>query len=106
MHRTSKRLALFLIAAIPLGACSFVGLESEAQSIRVLESEAPDCEALGTTRVEVLEKIGFLFRNTQKVSDELDTLARNAALGLGGNAVAALGPIEAGTRRYRILRCP
>lgn len=97
---------LLALATIPLAGCNLVSLEPEAEGVRVLQSETPGCETLGTTRVEVLAKIGFLLRNEQKVSDELDTLARNAAADLNGNAVTPLGPIEGGERQYRVLRCP
>ena len=70
------------------------------------EQGAAGCKELGTTRVEVLNKVGFITRSPQKVSDELDTLARNAGVDLAGNAVVPSGPVAEGKRSYRVLRCP
>lgn len=93
--------------ALLISGCTFVNLRSDATVVqRIEESAAEGCEELGTTRVEVLGKLGFLKRNPTKVSDELDILARNAAVDLGGNAVVPSGSIDAGKRTYRVMRCP
>ena len=94
-----------------------VPLEEGAAEIRILagpDSNASDeekaiastCKELGKTRVSVLSKVGIIERSSDKIAKELDTMARNAALELGGNAAVATGKIDAGERRYRILDCP
>ena len=95
-----------LLGLVLLPGCTFVSLAPGAEAIRIIdEADVQDCQDLGTTRVEVLSKVGFLPRNREKVSDELATLARNAAVDLNGNAIAASGPIVSGKRTYRVLRC-
>ncbi len=94
-----------------------VKLDTGAGEVRVLpgpdsvardgeNATAQTCEALGTTRVSVLDKVGILKRSPEKIARELDIMARNAAADLGGNAVVATDDIEEGERRYRVLRCP
>jgi hypothetical protein len=118
MNRSRARLFLSLASiGITLAGCQMVKLDEGASDIRVLadrdsdaseteKSIAATCEELGTTRVEVLSKVGFIKRGPEKVARELDNLARNEAVEMGGNAVVASGKVEAGKRRYRILRCP
>ncbi len=96
-----------LFGLLLLPGCTFVSLVPEAESVSVVDEQAAAaCEELGTTRVEVLDKIGFISRNSKKVSGELDTLARNAGIDLKGNAVVPSGPVDGGKRTYRVLRCP
>lgn len=107
ISHTRVRLFISGTSAALLSACSFVGLEPEAEVVRVLTAdEAHACEVLGTSRVEVLDKVGFIARSEEKVEEELDMLARNAAAELAGNAVTAIGPIASGARKYQVLRCP
>jgi hypothetical protein len=96
-----------LLGLLLLPGCTFISLVPDAEAVRVVdEAAAAGCQEVGTTRVEVLDKVGFLSRNPQQVSDELDTLARNAGSDLQGNAVVPSGPVASGKRAYRILRCP
>lgn len=113
--------ALLLPCLISLGiagwGCEMVPLQEAAAQVRILadldsngsaaEAAIPaKCEELGFTRVSVLSKLWFINRSQIKISEELDNLARNAAVELKGNAVMATGEIEQGGRRYQILRCP
>ncbi len=104
--RMSHFVAIAITAGLATG-CALVGLEPDAEGVRVVEeANAMGCEELGKTRVKVLGKIGFVARRNRLIEEELDTLARNAGADLAGNAVVADGPIEDGARAYRILRCP
>jgi len=118
MNRAGTRL-LITIAAIGIAmlSCKMVKLDPGAEAVHVLpdadsdaseaeKSIASTCKELGSTRVSVLARAGLIKRNPEKVAAELDKLASNAALDLGGNAVVASGPVEDGERRYRVLRCP
>ena len=99
------------VALLSLGlstGCQWVALTPEAEGIRVLASadgEASGCDHLSNTEVEVPDGAWVFGRREEKVATELETLARNAAAKAGGNAIAPEGPIQAGMRRYRILRC-
>ncbi len=118
MHGSPARLLLCLVTiGITAIGCRMVTLNEGAGEVIVLadpDSDASEeekaiastCEELGRTRVSVLGKMGFIERNPEKVARELDTMARNAAADLGGNAVVATEGIADGGRRYLVLRCP
>ena len=98
---------LHLLVVLLIGGCTFVSLRSDADTVQSIEeSAAADCDELGSTQVEVLHELGVFARTPTKINDELDILARNAAVDLGGNAVVPSGPTVSGKRPYRILRCP
>jgi hypothetical protein len=93
--------------AAGVAGCRLVPLDLGAEGVRVIDkAEATSCEELGNTRVKVLGNVGPARRGASRVEEELSTLARNAGAELNGNAVMAMGPVEDGTRGYRILRCP
>jgi hypothetical protein len=107
MRSMTFYLNALLFGLLLLPGCTFVKLAPEADAVTVVDEQiAAGCRELGNTRVEVLNKVGFFTRSPQKVSDELDTLARNAGVDLNGNAVVPSGPVAEGKRTYRVLRCP
>ena len=100
-------LLLGLSALLGLAACSTVSLEPEGQSVRRLGvQEAPACERIGTTHAQVLAKILWVDRSQEKMSEELTTLARNAAGRMDGNVVIAEGGIQDGKQTFGVYRCP
>lgn len=109
MRNTSHIAATTLVLASMVGAsaCTHVSLAPAGESVRRLGAqEAPACERVGTTHVQVLSKILFVGRSETKMAEELTTLARNAAGGMGGNAVIAEGGIREGKQTFGVYRCP
>jgi hypothetical protein len=103
---TLLRLACLLVLLAGLG-CTHVQLEPTGEPVRRLGAqEAPACERVGTTHVQVLSKILFWGRSETKMAEELTVLARNAAGNMGGNAVIAEGPIRGGKQSFGVYRCP
>lgn len=96
-----------LIAATvaTLSSCTWVHMAPGAKAVRVVESAPAGCEARGEVEVSVKDSIGFYERNRLRVRDELETLARNEAPGLGGDTVQPLDGYEDGTQRYAVWRC-
>lgn len=100
------QLSIILSAAITTG-CTFVSPAPHAETVEFVPAERVGaCEELGTTRVEVLAKLGWFPRNKDTVADELKTLARNAAVEIEGNAIADASPVENGKQSFLVLRCP
>lgn len=96
-----------LLLSFALMGCQHVSLDPEGDSVRRLGAqEAPACERVGTTHVEVLSKILFVGRSQSKMDEELTTLARNSAANLGGNAVIAEGVQKDGKQTFGVYRCP
>jgi hypothetical protein len=102
--------ACALLAAVALLAagCQHVKPAEGASEVRVIstgEASRQGCVRLGETMVEVAAKVGFISRSEKKVAGELETMARNEAPKLNGNAVAPTGEISEGRRDYTIYRC-
>ena len=87
--------------------CTWVKLDPAARNIRVIEpGQAAACKKIGVTRVSLLDKVMGMRRSREKVQEELNTLARNSALDLGGNAVMADSPVEDGRQVFVVFECP
>lgn len=101
---------LFLIAALlftmsfTLSSCTYVRLTPEGENVAVLtQGEVADCVRTGTTTVEVLEKV-IINRNSDRVTQELRTLARNRAVDRG-DAIVASSAVEDGEQSFVVYRC-
>ena len=98
------RLMLIAALAISLPACTFVEMAPKASTVKVLAT-APACEKRGEAEVSVRHKVGFYERSEAQVRDELETLARNEAPGVGADTISPLGaPVEGG-QSWALWRC-
>ena len=98
------RLMLIAALAMSLSACTFVEMAPKATAVRVLAT-APACEKRGEAEVSVRHKVGFYERSDAQVRDELETLARNEAPGVGADTISPLGgPVEGG-QSWALWRC-
>ena len=97
---------LMLIAALvmSLPACTFVHMAPKASAVKVLAT-APNCERRGEAEVSVRHKVGFYERSEAQVRDELETLARNEAPGVGADSISPLGPPVEGGQSWALWRC-
>ena len=101
-----RRLSVLLLV-LPLSACTWVALKPEAKQVRVVPAGAAPagCAKQGEIEVSVKDSVAFYERNTVKVRDELETLARNEALGLPADTLQPLGEPADGTQRFAAWRC-
>ena len=101
------RLTLILAVALLLPACTFVKMGPGADRVRVLraDQDTAACEKRGEIEVSVKDRLGPYERNEIRIIDELETLARNEAPGLGADTVQPLGPPKDGEQRWRALHC-
>lgn len=98
--------SLAALAAVTLVSCTWVDLKPGAQDVLLLpEARVADCRNLGSVKVSVLEKVGFMQRHDEEVAEDLADLARNHAVEKGGDTIAALGPVTDGAQEYGIYRC-
>jgi len=101
-----KRTLLYSFILIGLTACTWVDLEPEAEKVVVLSSEeVKKCKLLGTSHVSVKYEVGGFARDVKTMTSELETLARNEATKLNGDAVVAVSEIEKGKQKYSVYRC-
>ncbi len=103
MHRPLT-VALLAIAA---AGCTWVPLQTGAGAVRVLPAGAMPAgfTKLGEIEVEVTVRVAFFDRNPLRVREELETLARNEAVGLGADSVQPLADPREGSQRFAGLRC-
>ena len=101
------RLPLTLTLALTLSACTFVKMGPGADEVKVLraDQDASACEKRGEVAVSVKDRLGPYQRDEIRIIDELETLARNEAPGLGADTVQPLAPPKDGEQRWRALRC-
>ena len=104
---TLRRLPALFLLVLPLAACTWVPLQPQAKAVRVVAAgPAPaGCSRLGEIEVSVKDNVAFYERNALKVRDELETLARNEAPGLGANVLQPLGEPAGGSQRFAGWRC-
>jgi hypothetical protein len=83
-------------------------MQSGAAAVRVVAAGAAPagCTKLGEIEVEVTDKVAFYERNPLRVREELETMARNEAVGLGADTVQPMADPRDGTQRYAGWRCP
>ena len=98
------RSILLLGCALSMSACTFVHMAPSATKVKVLAS-APSCDKRGEAEVSVRHKVGFYERSEAQVRDELETLARNEAPGVGADSISPLGQPADGTQRWALWRC-
>ncbi len=93
--------ALFCLS---LSACSFVDTQPGSELV-VMSSQTEKCTKLGSTKVSVLGTIAGFDRDKEVMSDELITMARNAAFEQGGNTIQPSTEIVDGVQSFEIFRC-
>ena len=101
------RVRVFVLAALCglASACTWVHMAPGAEAVRVVSAAPTACTERGEVEVSVKERLGPYERNTLRVRDELETLARNEAPGLQADTVQPLDGPEDGAQRWRAWRC-
>ena len=104
MDITKKSIVVLL--TIYVSACTWVDLSPRGEKVRVLTAnEVSACKRVGKTTVNTAAKVVGIGRNAPKVQTELNTLARNSAVDLGGDTVVAVdAPVE-GRQLFEVYRC-
>ena len=85
--------------------CTWVHMAPGASAVRVVTAAPSGCQPRGEVEVSVKAALGPYERNSLRVHDELETLARNEAPGLGADTVQPLGEPSEGSQRYAAFRC-
>lgn len=103
-----SKLPIVLAAALATGACTWVALEQTGASVRVAgDAESlSHCQFRGDITTTVTNRVAGLERNSIKVADELETLARNEAATLQANTIQPKGPPAGGEQSFSAYACP
>ena len=96
--------ALLSFAFLASG-CTWVHMAPGASQVKVVEGPPAGCIRRGEVAVSVKDSIAFYERNALRVRDELETLARNEAPGLGADTIQPLGPPLDGEQRFAAWNC-
>ncbi len=99
-------IAMPLLAAVSLSACTWVKPTTRSQAIAYVPAEAAaSCQKLGTVSVETLNKVALMSRDPVTIKNELITLAKNEAVILKGDTISDLTPIKDGKQDFTVARC-
>jgi len=95
-----------LPVVLSLCACTWVELSPQGEQVEVATAAAvSDCKRVGKTTVSTLSKLAGLNRYQESMQDELNKLARNSAVELGGDTVVPITAIEEGRQTFAVYRC-
>jgi len=104
----NKKTGFACVLLLPvLSACTWVPLTDEGARVQLRTlDQARACEQKSRVTVSVKDKVAGMARNEDKMRGELETLARNEAARVGGNAVAAESEPTDGRQVFLIYHCP
>jgi hypothetical protein len=93
-------------ATLGLSACTWVHMASGARAVKVASAAPTGCEKRGEVNVSVADKVALVYeRNDLRVREELETLARNEAPGIGADTISPLGPPLNGDQAFAAWHC-
>lgn len=100
-------LSVAMLLAVATTACTWVKMDPGASAVRVAraEQDLAYCTKRGEVAVSVKDSVAFYERNDLKVRDELETLARNEATGLGADTIQPSSEPRSGEQRFVAYRC-
>lgn len=98
-------LPVLLSLALLGGGCTWVHMAPGASAVKVAASAPADCAKRGEISVSVADKITLYKRNPLRVQEELETLARNEAPGIGADTISPLAPPANGDQKFAAWRC-
>lgn len=101
----SSRILAIAVLAVCTTACTWVHMAPGASAVKVVTQAPTGCEQRGEIEVSVKDSVVFYERNHLKVREELETLARNEAPGIGADTVQPVAPPESGAQRFIAWRC-
>ena len=90
---------------LALASCTWVHIAPVESEVHVVTGPPAGCEKRGEVEVSVKDSVAFYDRNPLRVQEELETLARNEAPGMGADTVQPLAPPANGAQRYAAWKC-
>ena len=102
---TASAIAMLTILLPTLG-CNWVPLTSQGENVRVLqESAVAHCKHVGKVTSKTSDRILIFARSDRKIHSELESLARNEAVDLSGDAIVPIGAVTDGRQSFEVYRC-
>jgi hypothetical protein len=101
------KLLLVVLMVSLTASCTWVKVSEEAKMVQVRDiNDVSDCNRLGETTAMSKAKVAGVTRKVKKFEGELETIARNRAVKMNGNTIAAKGPAEGDEQVFVVLSCP
>jgi hypothetical protein len=101
-----KNLIIVAVTCIGLCSCTWVKLTEDGAQVRVLKTQPDNCRNLGRTTSVSRAEVARIQRNEDKVALELETLARNHAVGMGGDTIVIEGGVTGNAERtFGVFDC-
>ncbi|MDK2123206.1 DUF4156 domain-containing protein [Parachitinimonas caeni] len=102
-----KPLVLLISPILLLTGCAnWVKVSALGSRVAVVTQDTvASCKKLGDTTATVTPRFGIYERSQEGMGSDLDSLARNAAADMNGDAIVATSPILDGKRSYAVYRC-
>ncbi len=89
-----------------LAGCSWVDVKPQGEKVRVLTpQEITHCRFLGHVTSNTAATVLVFVRGRAKVQEEVNTLARNEAGGMGADSIVPKGPLIEGEQTFDVYRC-
>ena len=102
-----KNIITIITTAIISISCSWVNENESGRAVFIVPmDQTSQCRKAGEISTEVKHKLGFIKRRQSKVLEELQTLARNEAVKLKANTIAAKSKPFEGKQDYIAFVCP
>tara|TARA_R110002072_G_scaffold7773_6_gene41588 strand:- start:17193 stop:17501 length:309 start_codon:yes stop_codon:yes gene_type:complete len=100
------KLFTLIVVILVLSGCTWVKVTEAGQTVSVLKSQdLSSCSNLGKVTAISRAKVAGISRSEKKLTTELETIARNEAATMGGNAVVAIAAIDGNEQVYRVYQC-
>lgn len=102
-----KTLLIPIVLAVLLGGCSWgIKLNDAGRQVQTdWTGNMSECKQLGKVTVSVADHLGPIDRNTIKVRDELEVMARNEAASMGADTVHPLAEPVDGSQAWGAYQC-
>src|SRR3546814_12522263 len=99
-------LAALATAVLGLSGCTWVHMAPGAKAVQVMATAPTGCEKRGEVSVSVADKVALVYeRNDLRVREELETLARNEAPGIGADTISPLRQPMNDEQQFAAWRC-
>ncbi len=101
-----KILSLLIVLIAVLSSCASIKLTHGGEKARVLSSgEVANCQKRGATTVSVKPTVLTIQRQQSVIAKELQILARNSSVNMGGDTVTPISKIDNGQQTFAVYRC-
>ena len=100
------RVSLWFGLLLLVSACTWVKPTESGQTVQVMDSvDTESCKPVGKITSVSRAKLAGIKRKEKKLETELETIARNEAVDLGGNVVVPKGDISGDEQEFLVYHC-